>query len=193
MPLPLAKVQRSISFILALGAASGASPGAANLTAFLAGGGVVPDAVTYTARVQVTQMFREIGIDIDWHRQPSTAAPAGIRVMVATGRPEADHPHSLAYTTPYTRSPVITVNYDRLQRAVAGRPALLPMLLAHVLAHEIGHILKGNDDHAEVGVMKARWTDADYDEMTKKPLSFTTADQRLMRMGLGLPGQRSEP
>ena len=63
-------------------------------------------------------------------------------------------------------------------------PALVPYLLAHVLVHEIGHILQGIDRHSGSGVMKARWSSADYHEMARLHFGFTQEDIELIRIGL---------
>jgi hypothetical protein len=57
-------------------------------------------------------------------------------------------------------------------------------VLGHVIAHEVTHILQGVLRHSESGVMKARWSNADYQEMTWKPLRFTDEDVVLIHRGL---------
>jgi hypothetical protein len=67
---------------------------------------------------------------------------------------------------------------------------LAPALLAHVLVHEITHILQGVDRHSETGVMKARWTTADYVQIRAQPLPFTDWDIDLIQEGLASRGLR---
>jgi hypothetical protein len=52
------------------------------------------------------------------------------------------------------------------------------------LAHEIAHVLEGTVNHSGVGIMKARWTPRDYEEMSRRPLKFTEEDLILIRRGL---------
>ena len=76
--------------------------------------------------------------------------------------------------------------YDRLLVTGAGRPRLVPALLAHVLAHEIGHILLGTDSHAKTDILKARWTSGDYDEMERMPMLFDRSDEDNIRKRMHL-------
>jgi hypothetical protein len=51
----------------------------------------------------------------------------------------------------------------------------------YVLAHEIAHVLQGVARHSDSGVMRARWTDLDYQWMSKGALKFATEDVQLIR------------
>ena len=64
------------------------------------------------------------------------------------------------------------------------QPRLAPSLLAHVLAHEIGHLLEKIDYHTGIGIMKARWGDADYSRTIDMPFSFGARDAELRAAGL---------
>jgi hypothetical protein len=55
------------------------------------------------------------------------------------------------------------------------------------MAHEIGHVLQGVNRHSESGVMKANWTDIDFESMTFEPLRFTPEDARLILARLSQP------
>jgi hypothetical protein len=44
--------------------------------------------------------------------------------------------------------------------------------------------LKRTDVHARNGVMKARWSQEDFEAMEKKPLEFTATDLDLIRAGV---------
>jgi hypothetical protein len=57
-------------------------------------------------------------------------------------------------------------------------------VLAHVMVHEITHILQGVSRHSESGIMKARWTNNDYQEMMFQPLPFAPEDVKLVQLGL---------
>jgi hypothetical protein len=86
----------------------------------------------------------------------------------------------MAYAMPYEGAH-IRLLYDRI--ALTG-PKLLPNLLTHVLVHEIAHILQGVPRHSDEGLMKARWTQEDYNSMLRKPLEFTSEDIDLILEGL---------
>jgi len=57
-------------------------------------------------------------------------------------------------------------------------------VLAHVLVHEITHVLEGICRHSATGIMKARWNQQDYLEMSCKPLPFAPEDVDLIYAGL---------
>jgi hypothetical protein len=44
-----------------------------------------------------------------------------------------------------------------------GVPALPNGLLCHVIVHEITHVLENIDRHSAEGIMKAHWSDRDYE------------------------------
>jgi hypothetical protein len=164
---------------------------AADVTVFLNGDAIVPNPVSYPARNEVTRIFAGIGVGLVWQSKGvnvggSSANSFAIRATFITGVPQCSHPGVLAYAEPFNGSPVITVMYDRLVVTGAGRPRLVPALLAHVLAHEIGHILLGTDSHAKAGIMKARWTSGDYDEMERMPMIFEPSDEDSIRRRMHL-------
>jgi len=74
------------------------------------------------------------------------------------------------------------VSYDRIQ-ARAGS-IHLQLLLAHVLIHEITHVLQGVAPAPPDGIMKARWSGDDYDEMFSHGLALSAEDVRLIRNGM---------
>jgi hypothetical protein len=76
----------------------------------------------------------------------------------------------------------ILVFYDRMRATVDA--GMVPRLLAHVLVHEIAHVIEGNDQHSDSGMMKARWDAEDYQRMRHSSLGFTEEDLQLIRIGL---------
>jgi hypothetical protein len=124
-------------------------------------------------------MFLQAGVRIEWHRDRSCPQDA-IRVSFSDGTNRNFRPEAVAYALPYEASHIV-VFYDRLRQHGSAR---LPVVLAHVLVHEITHMLQGVCRHSESGVMKARWTTREYDEMAFQPLPFTPADVLLIHMGL---------
>src|SRR5262249_46260954 len=78
----------------------------------------------------------------------------------------------------------IVVFYDRIQALSRDNPTHRRMILAHVMTHEITHILQGIERHSTSGVMKARWNETDYLDMTRSPLPFASEDIELIRLGL---------
>lgn len=140
-------------------------------------------------------MFAPIGVRLQWATgrielcsTPQHKQPVVIRLQIV-GLDQEDHPlDTVAYSLPFaTGVRSITVVYDRLEPTIHAWPELGPSLLAHVFVHEITHVLQRSDAHAETGVMKARWTQSDYVEMSRGPLPFTPQDVELIRQGLDAP------
>ena len=93
--------------------------------------------------------------------------------------PPNNRPGQLAYTNLYEGH--ITVFWDRIRAAPSAPPIVV---LAHVLVHEITHILQGIDRHSERGIMKSKWTLADFRAMASEPLPFTLLDVELIQRGM---------
>src|SRR5690242_7307428 len=156
---------------------------AAELTVFTEGDDAFQPAVTYMAKGQATKMFARIGVHVSWRAgvKPSGDGEAvQIRFEPANGR----HPGATAFTEPFAPERVIIVFADRIAAITELRPDLKAPVLAHVLVHEIGHVLLRSNAHSPTGVMKARWSSADYSEMLRRPLRFEPEDAELIQTGL---------
>jgi len=137
------------------------------------------DFVVERADSIAAKMFAEIGVQIDWHSN-RPCPPDAIRIIYTDCGSRKFPPDALAYALPY-ESRHIEVFNDRLRTHPARG---LPILLAHVLVHEITHVLQGVPRHSLSGIMRARWSTEDYNEMIFRPLRFTAADVDLIRLGI---------
>ena len=137
------------------------------------------DFTVQRAETIASDMFRQAGVKIEWHRDHSCPAGA-IRISFSDGTYRKTLPDALAYALPYERTHIV-VFYDRLRRHGSAR---LAVLLAHVMVHEITHILQGVSRHSDSGIMMAHWGTNEYNEMAFHPLPFTAADVRLIHIGL---------
>jgi len=147
-----------------------------------------PDPLLTITRAQliVGGIFDRIGIEVVWHELAHCQGEKQpIVVTLSLMTPRDQLPYALAYSQPF-EGVHIRVFYDRVvyDQPVTGGVCPPQVLLAHVLAHEIGHVLQGTDQHAERGVMKARWNYRDYYEMARKPLGFSDLDIRLIQNGV---------
>src|ERR1039458_377338 len=106
----------------------------------------MPKGILLDARLQATQMFREIGVKVHMRegipaRDPRNVCGPPIVVKLETTTRYPVPPDALAYALPYKVSGTcIHVFLDRvlLGRKQPDRSALL----AHVMAHEITHVLE---------------------------------------------------
>jgi hypothetical protein len=137
-------------------------------------------------------------------------ASAGLHIAWRSGRPACDTSNkeaivvrfseeslreqqgTLAYARPAAASEggvQVVVYYQRILKVVESRR--WPSLLGHVLAHEIAHILEGVDRHSDWGIMKARWDETDFIEMSWRLLPLTPEDVELINRGLDLRASRT--
>jgi hypothetical protein len=135
------------------------------------------------ARALASEMFRRIGVEIDWRSNTTRCRAISEVVQIriqhsSTGLLPRD---ALAYAKPIEGVHIV-VFYDRVRETVTA--VKVPFLLAHVLVHEIAHMLEGCSHHAQDGIMKAQWDSVDYRKMFPTPLSFTTTDIQLIRNGM---------
>jgi hypothetical protein len=136
------------------------------------------------AESRAGQMFSDIGVKIEWRRgrRDCQARPEEtIYIRLSVDSPATLAPGVLAYAMPYEGTH-IEVFFDRILKMVEQRR--LTALLAHVLAHEVAHILEGVNRHSDDGLMKSNWSEADYMQMSWKPLPFAPVDVLLIQLGL---------
>jgi hypothetical protein len=91
----------------------------------------------------------------------------------------------------------IEVYKDRLQRLFDNHRHLAGVAGAgagYVLAHELAHVMQGVARHSESGILKAQWSNNDFEEMITHKLAFTNLDVELIHQGLTLQlaSRRSE-
>jgi hypothetical protein len=157
-------------------------------------GAPMPGGMLLQAKSQAIQMFREIGVNVRMRNgipahDPSDACGAPIVVQFEEPGDYRGGPYMLARAYPYKKSGTcIHLFLDRVlqkldQQSVLGNP-----LLAHVMVHEITHVLEGITRHSAEGVMKAVWSDQDYENMKHRPLPFAPEDVKLIRDGLARRG-----
>lgn len=144
-------------------------------------------AVTAGAMQVATETLRKAGVRITWRDigQHGPAPPAAwLRIDLVDELDDGTRPGALAVSYPRARcAKPITVYLDRV-RALAPGANRESALLGYVLAHEIAHVIQGLNRHAEAGVMKARWSEADRAAIFARRLRFQDADRHLMHRAL---------
>lgn len=154
---------------------------------------------TATVKVYVIRNVDDRNLNIFWAQQIASHifAEAGIHIKWQFGEPKRREQHmpiivDLSSDTPDTLAPGslayaqvfegvhIRVFWDRVQNTVSGASPLNTFLLAHVMAHEIAHMIEGMDRHSETGLMKARWSKKEIEEMCFRPLSLAPEDVELI-------------
>src|SRR5262249_8506855 len=126
---------------------------------------VAMDANSHTVVAQAKEianrLFARIDVTVMWRGKPRSCPVQAVLMNVRSDTPASVFPQALAAAMPFEGSR-IRVFFDRIHQRSFGRPAVEPVLLAHVLVHEIVHILQGTDGHSNSGLMKALWDTHDY-------------------------------
>ena len=161
-----------------------------SVNVYVTTGLVMPSGMLLDARLRAAAMFREIGVNVHMRtgrpaRDPSHACGTPIMVEFKNAVGYRGNPNALAYATPYKESGTcIQVFIDRVLLHLKNEPSLVNALLAHVMVHEITHVLEQIDRHSAEGVMKAVWSEHDYESMKRHPLPFAREDVDLIHKGL---------
>lgn len=130
------------------------------------------------------RIFAQVGVRVIWLAVAPPAAllpcTAAVRIVLDEKAPAAFDAMAMAYATVGEfGTTTIHVFYNRLVRN--HNRGLVPRLLGHVFAHEITHVLENVARHSETGLLKAHWTQSDFDDMTVGPLPFAAIDAELVR------------
>ena len=139
--------------------------------------------VLLSAKQAASQIFDSIGVKLLWscQDQPKHARNT-VFIRLAAHAPRDFRKGTLAYALPFAREGVrITAFYDRLEPILEDHLSFAGSVLGHVLAHEIAHVLKRVDSHADTGIMRARWSERDFESMRFHALGFTPEDARFIR------------
>ena len=146
-------------------------------------------AIASRAKVIAEHILKSAGIKLAW-RRISDCPAMGIRVRFDVSAPESERPGALGYAFPY-EGHTIVILYHRVRALVATDSRDLQFqvsaILAHVLAHEIVHLLQAVVRHSESGIMKAKFTKSDLQDMTRGTLRFAPEDLDLLAARLHKP------
>lgn len=142
------------------------------------------------ARGVATRIYAGIGVQLQFRSATSAPAscsrldPAHRTVIIAfTDTPPRQATRdALAFAQPYADSGAcVTILLPRITSEIDNNPAFAAALLGHALAHEIGHYLQGALVHSDDGLMKARWSSAEYRHLEQRPLGFSPSDASWIR------------
>jgi len=144
-----------------------------------------------------SSIFAKIGVHLHWHvgELPATQSSAGdgaiqkvIGVRTLEHAPESAATDALASARIVGSSGTeITVYKDRLQRFLDRHSKLAGVAgacIGYVLTHELAHVMQGVARHSEFGILKAQWSNDDFEEMMFHKLAFTNFDVELIHRGL---------
>jgi hypothetical protein len=145
----------------------------------------VPDApasVVRDAQQQVTDLFRDAGIEVRWEieSQSLRGHAEAVRLTLLpfeTGALQRGRGAVLGAAIPSADGiGTAWVFYQRVAREADRHGVAIAPILASAIAHEIGHLLQRRRGHAERGLMRACWNRADYLRASAGRLRFSAAD-----------------
>ena len=133
-------------------------------------------------------IFNKIGVRLIWHAGELPAGQGAIGICIVEHAPKSASPKALASAqlSGSSRSE-ITIYEDRVQSLLDEGRGLAAVAPGYVLAHELAHVMQGVARHSESGILKARWSGDDWNEMMIHKLAFTDSDVEMIHQGLALP------
>jgi len=148
------------------------------------------------ARIEVEQVFRAAGIEIEWVEgrvlAPMGGLNAGARhqrhllVMLVNNTEEQTSGAtgcSLGVAAPAIGSAYVF--HNRILETGRTRPVDVRVVLGRVIAHELGHLVLPPGSHSNYGIMRA-----DLDLGFVNSGRFTADQVRKLRAGLAIPAAR---
>ena len=141
-----------------------------------------------------SEIFATAGVEIDWRDAGDCPSSSNVIKVTFSFYVRADYrPGALAYALPFEGT-TINIFYNRIANRA---PGWTPQLLAYVLVHELTHILQGATHHSGEGIMKALWSNEEFNAMRTKSLGFAAEDVQMIDLGFQArvrraAGQRTE-
>jgi len=147
-------------------------------------------------KFMASAIFAKIGVHLNWHagELPVANSAAGdesaqraFGIRTVEHAPESATPGALASARIVGAAGTeITVYKDRVLGFLDNHRNLAGAAAGYVLAHELAHVMQGVGRHSESGILKARWSNNDFEEMIFHKLVFTNFDVELIHKGLAL-------
>jgi hypothetical protein len=147
-------------------------------------------------KILASGIFEKIGVHVNWRTGELSATRGdagnetpqkafGIRTLEHA--PESATPGALASAGIVGAAGTeIRVYKDRVLRFLDKHSNLAGVGAGYVLAHELAHVMQGVGRHSESGILKAQWSNDDFEEMIFHKLVFTNFDVELIHKGLAL-------
>jgi hypothetical protein len=140
-----------------------------------------------SGRPLAAAIFKKIGVRINWHAGELQTGQHAFGIRTLEQAPESATSGALASARLVGSSGTeITVYKDRVQRLLDSHSNLAGVAAGYVLAHELAHAMQGVPRHSESGILKAQWSNNDYQEMIFQKLAFASVDVELIHKGLAL-------
>jgi hypothetical protein len=146
-----------------------------------------PPAVVQKAERELTRMYDDIGVRVEW--DPAADQHAGDRAalqVILLAHEAGDlrrTPGAVMGAAMWTPAgtPAVYVFYRRVEAEAARHTVSVAYVLACALAHELGHVLMPDRGHSQEGLMRACWTSDDFYRADRGQLRFLPEQVALVR------------
>ena len=148
---------------------------AAHLSIAVCGSDRVPSALLANAEAIAADVYRDIGVAIDWTACGEDERALEVDLMRCNELSSPVAEVTLGFAEPGTS--FATVLYDRVGKFASRYRLKREVLLGYAIAHEVGHLLLPPHSHSASGVMRAT---IDLDRAAARKLRFTREQGKLI-------------
>jgi len=155
---------------------------ALSIVLHLSNGAGVPAPVVAKAQAEVTRLYRDIGVSVEWSPpdQPHVHRPDEIQVILIpyeTGALQQSPRAVLGAAVRTPRGTSVAYVFSRRVEAEAAAYSVSPaFVLACAIAHEVGHLLLPgglvHGGHSSTGLMRPNWNRDDFIRADRGQLRF---------------------
>jgi hypothetical protein len=135
-----------------------------------------PPAVVQAAQREVTRVYADIGVPIEWDGSTRQADQTAVRVILVAREPRETPgtPRSVMGAAMWTDTgtAAVYVFYRRIEAEALRYDVSTALVLACALAHELGHVLLPEEAHSPEGLMRAAWNRDDFHRADRGQLRF---------------------
>lgn len=146
-----------------------------------------PPGVVHRAERELTRMYDEIGVRVEWDRAAAQRAddPPALQVILLPHeagdlRLTPDAVMGAVMWTP-NGTPAVYLFYRRVEAEAERHFVSIASVLACALAHEVGHVLLPERGHSQDGLMRAAWNGDDFHRADRGQLRFLPEQAAVIR------------
>jgi hypothetical protein len=142
-----------------------------------------PPSIVRDAEREVTRVYEDIGVKVDWDHAADAEQPAVQVILLAREPGSFRHTPDVMAVAVRTSNgtPAVYVFYRRVEAEAARYSVSITFVLAYALVHELGHVLMPERGHSQEGLMRAFWNREDFLRANQGLLRFLPEQAALIR------------